>query len=102
MYKIKAHRIDAVSWLLVDALGYEASAHTKGNKNLVAQLTREASRLWFRPEIEIAEPTTRGFCGSCSYCSGVDEETDTCICQIDDPHRDWRYKGNEPCPNWAI
>ena len=42
----------------------------------------------------------KGYCGTCRRCSGVDEATDTCKCEIDDPHRDWRYRNNEKCPNW--
>ena len=42
----------------------------------------------------------KGYCGTCRSCSGVDESTDTCECEIDDPHRDWRYRNNEKCPNW--
>jgi len=41
-----------------------------------------------------------GYCGTCRRCSGVDESTDTCVCEIDDPHRDWRYRNNEKCPKW--
>ena len=42
----------------------------------------------------------RGHCATCRHCDGVDEANDVCICDIDDPHRDWRYHDNEPCENW--
>lgn len=42
----------------------------------------------------------RGYCATCRHNDGVDEANDVCICDIDDPHRDWRYHDNEPCENW--
>ncbi|MBO7690584.1 MAG: hypothetical protein J6T14_07140 [Clostridia bacterium] len=41
-----------------------------------------------------------GYCGDCLHCDGVDEASDTCVCKIDDPHADWRYRNNEKCPKW--
>lgn len=52
-------------------------------------------REWKEP----AEEET-GYCGNCKHSDGVDEERDVCNCDIDNPHRDWRYNGNEPCSDW--
>ena len=41
-----------------------------------------------------------GYCGDCKFARGVDEKTDTCGCTKNNPHRDWRYRNNEPCPEW--
>lgn len=41
-----------------------------------------------------------GYCATCRHNDGVDEVNDVCICDIDDPHRDWRFNNNEPCNNW--
>ena len=41
-----------------------------------------------------------GYCGDCKCARGVDEKTDTCGCTKNNPHRDWRYRNNEPCPEW--
>lgn len=99
---IKAHRLSATEWVLIDPCGDEASAKTQGEENLVEQLTNEARFFWDEPEIVITEPTSYGFCGTCAHSDGVDEATDTCKCRLNDPHRDWRYNNNEPCPKWAI
>lgn len=39
-------------------------------------------------------------CATCRHCHGVDERRDVCKCELRDPHADWRYKNNEPCPKW--
>lgn len=46
-------------------------------------------------------PDEGGFCGDCRHCRGVDERRDVCRCAKRNPHRDWRYRNNEPCPEWA-
>lgn len=53
---------------------------------------------WNETEEDLGDEA--GFCGSCALCDGVDDKNDVCLCQIDDPHKDWRYKDNEPCPKW--
>lgn len=43
-----------------------------------------------------------GYCGNCRHVGGVDEKNDVCICEMGNPHRDWRYNDNEPCPDWEL
>jgi len=43
-----------------------------------------------------------GYCGNCLHARGVDEEKDVCICTLKNPHADWRYNENEPCPDWEL
>jgi hypothetical protein len=42
----------------------------------------------------------RGYCATCRYCGGVDDERDICVCEMNDPHADWKHNDNEPCPQW--
>lgn len=43
-----------------------------------------------------------GYCGNCRHVGGVDEKNDVCICEMGNPHRDWRHNDNEPCPDWEL
>ena len=43
-----------------------------------------------------------GYCANCAHCDGVDDTRDVCRCRSGNPHADWRYNDNEPCPDWEL
>lgn len=51
-------------------------------------------------EWKVPDDEETGYCGNCIHCDGVDDEHDVCICDLDNPHKDWRYNDNEPCCDW--
>lgn len=61
------------------------------------RLRKMNSRLLKEPDVE-----ETGYCGNCIHCHGVDEKADVCICELDNPHKDWRYNDNEPCCDWEL
>ena len=52
--------------------------------------------------LKTPEPEETGYCGDCVNCHGIDAQRDVCICDIDNPHKDWRYNSNEPCCDWEL
>ena len=41
-----------------------------------------------------------GSCATCAHCDGMDDMRDICRCRLGNPHADWRFNNNEPCPDW--
>ena len=39
-----------------------------------------------------------GYCGNCGLCNGFNKRN--AKCKIGNPHRNWKYNDNEPCPDW--
>lgn len=58
-------------------------------------MAKKYSKLLKNPDVE-----ETGYCGDCIHCRGIDEDNDVCICELDNPHKDWRFNDNEPCCDW--
>ena len=51
-------------------------------------------------ELKTPDEDETGYCANCAHCYGVDDTRDVCRCRLGNPHADWRFNNNEPCPNW--
>lgn len=51
---------------------------------------------------KLPEDDETGYCANCEHCRGVDDKRDVCKCALKNPHADWRYENNEPCPDWEL